>query len=90
MRARHGLSKLLLRHDIRFAGRAWTERHRAWLGKLELREDAAQATPIDYLGAVEALLHRSGSSNASSLRRFPQCRGRTRSAGCAACGASTR
>jgi transposase len=58
MRARHRLSKLLLRHEVRFAGRAWTERHRAWLGKVELREPAAQATLIDYLGAVEALLHR--------------------------------
>jgi transposase len=31
MRARHRLSKLLLRHDVRFAGHAWSERHRAWL-----------------------------------------------------------
>lgn len=58
MRARHRLSKLLLRHDVRFAGRAWTERHRAWLSKVELGEDAAQATLVDYLGAIEALLHR--------------------------------
>src|ERR687895_2404298 len=55
MRARHRLSKLLLRHEVRFDGRAWTERHRAWLGRVELGEDAAQ---VDYLGAVEALLHR--------------------------------
>src|SRR5918992_1688507 len=58
MRARHRLSKLLLRHEVRFDGRAWTERHRAWLGRVELGEDAAQATFVDYLGAVEALLHR--------------------------------
>ena len=58
MRARHRLSKLLLRHEVRFDGRAWTERHRAWLGKVALGEDAAQATFCDYLGAVEALLHR--------------------------------
>jgi transposase len=58
MRARHRLSKLLLRHEVRFVGRAWTERHRAWLGKVKLGEDAAQATFCDYLGAVEALLHR--------------------------------
>jgi transposase len=60
MRARHRLSKLLLRHDVRFEGRAWTERHRAWLAQVELGEDAAQATFVDYLGAVEALLHRKG------------------------------
>jgi transposase len=58
MRARHRLSKLLLRHDVRFDGRAWTERHRAWLAKVELAEGAAQATFVDYLGAVEALIHR--------------------------------
>jgi transposase len=58
MRARHRLSKLLLRHQVRFAGRAWTERHRAWLATVELAEAAAQAAFVDYLGAVEALLHR--------------------------------
>jgi transposase len=58
MRARHRLSKLLLRHDIRFEGKAWTERHRVWLGEVELGEDAAQQAFVDYLGAVEALLHR--------------------------------
>ena len=58
MRSRHRLSKLLLRHDVRFDGRAWTERHRAWLARVQLGEGAAQATFVDYLGAVEALLHR--------------------------------
>ena len=37
MRCRHRLSKLLLRHGIRFDdGRAWTERHRDWLADVEL------------------------------------------------------
>jgi transposase len=58
MRSRHRLSKLLLRHEVRFEGRAWSERHRAWLARVELAEAAAQATFVDYLGAVEALLHR--------------------------------
>jgi transposase len=58
MRARHRLSKLLLRHEVRFDGRAWSERHRAWLSKVELGEQAAQATLEDYRGAIEALLHR--------------------------------
>lgn len=60
MRARHRLSKLLLRHDVRFDGRAWTDRHRAWLAKVRLGESAAQATLDDYRGAIEALLHRRG------------------------------
>src|SRR5213596_2933892 len=38
MRARHRLSKLLLRHDVRFeeSARAWTARHREWLGRVQL------------------------------------------------------
>jgi transposase len=59
MRCRHRLSKLLLRSGIRFDdGRAWTERHRAWLGGLDLGHDAAQATLLDAIGAVDALVHR--------------------------------
>src|SRR6478672_9364608 len=36
MRARHRLSKLLLRHDVRYQDTTsrWGERHRSWLGKL--------------------------------------------------------
>jgi transposase len=58
MRARHRLSKLLLRHELRFEGKAWTERHRAWLATVELAEAPAQTTLVDYRGAIEALLHR--------------------------------
>src|SRR3954469_5571050 len=37
MRCRHRLGKLLLRRGFRFEdGRAWTERHRAWLASVEL------------------------------------------------------
>ena len=37
MRARHRLSKLLLRHGLRFDdGNAWTDRHRQWLATIEL------------------------------------------------------
>lgn len=59
MRARHRLSKLLLRHDVRFeeAARAWTSRHRDWLGRVDLG-GPAQLTLIDYLGAIDALLVR--------------------------------
>src|SRR6266487_2331977 len=59
MRCRHRLSKLLLRHGIRFDdGRAWTERHRAWLADIALGWPAAQATLADAIGAVDALVHR--------------------------------
>jgi transposase len=46
MRARHRLSKLLLRHDVRFDGTAgaWTQRHRQWLSTIELAHRGAQVT----------------------------------------------
>jgi hypothetical protein len=59
MRCRHRLSKLLLRHGIRFDdGAAWTQRHRDWLGTVTLEWPAAQATLLDARGAVDALAHR--------------------------------
>ena len=59
MRCRHRLSKLLLRHGIRFDdGAAWTERHRAWLATIVLGWPAAQATMLDARGAIDALAHR--------------------------------
>jgi len=54
------MSKLLLRHDITFHGPGanWTARHREWLGRLELSDRAAQVTLLDYLGAIDALIVR--------------------------------
>src|SRR3954453_23704478 len=55
MRCRHRLSKLLLRHGIRFEdGSAWTDRHHAWLAGIELGWPAAQATFPDAGGAADA------------------------------------
>ena len=59
MRCRHRLSKLLLRHAIRFDdGPAWTQRHRDWLAMITLPWPAAQATMLDAHGAIDALAHR--------------------------------
>jgi transposase len=59
MRSRHRLSKLLLRHGIRFDdGRAWTHRHREWLNNIALGFPAAQTTLLDAMGAADALVHR--------------------------------
>jgi transposase len=56
MRARHRLSKLLLRHGIRFEdGHAWTDRHRQWLASVVLDWPAAQTTLLDCRGAIDAL-----------------------------------
>ena len=59
MRCRHRLSKLLLRHGIRFDdGPAWWQRHRDWLATIVLEWPAAQATLLDAQGAIDALVHR--------------------------------
>src|SRR5271165_4958883 len=59
MRSRNRLSKLLLRHGIRFDdGPAWTQRHRDWLDQVALEWPAAQATMLDARGAIDALCHR--------------------------------
>jgi transposase len=60
MRARHRLSKLLLRHDVTFdgPGRNWSVAHRQWLGRLQLGDRGAQVTLLDYLGAIDALIAR--------------------------------
>jgi len=61
MRARQRLSKLLLRHDILYEDSAstWTQRHRSWLRAQQLG-GGAQATLLDYLGAIDTLELRRG------------------------------
>ncbi|MGH2944556.1 MAG: IS110 family transposase [Solirubrobacteraceae bacterium] len=72
MRARHRLSKLLLRHDVRFDGtaRAWTVAHRDWLGRVELA-GPAQLALLDYVGAVDALVVRRDSLERHIERLVP-------------------
>lgn len=53
MRARHRLSKLLLRHgEVYEQGRAWTQAHDAWLRRRRLSQPGARAAFDDYYGAV--------------------------------------
>lgn len=55
MRARHRLSKLLLRHGLVYErGRAWTGAHDAWLRRQRLEHPGARAAFEDYHGAVLA------------------------------------
>jgi transposase len=58
MRSRHRLSKFLLRRGLRFAGRAWSQPHGRWLGRLVFDDAPSQAVLIDYRCAVDALVHR--------------------------------
>ena len=60
MSARHRVSKLLLRHDVRFEGteRNWTLPHLRWLAGVRFEHPGSQRAFEDYRGAVEALLVR--------------------------------
>jgi transposase len=74
MRARHRLSKLLLRHGIRFDdGNAWTERHRQWLASVTLQWPAAHATLLDARGAIDALAHRRDNLEREIVAMLPAC-----------------
>jgi len=56
LRAKHRLSKFLLRRGVRppHGVRAWTERHWSWLGQIRLEEPSAQIVLADYLSVVRA------------------------------------
>jgi len=59
MRARHRLSKMLLRRGLHFSqGKAWTDKHRAWLWSLVLDHPAEKAVLDDYLLAVDQVTER--------------------------------
>jgi transposase len=74
MRSRHRLSKLLLRHGIRFDdGHAWTERHQRWLQTVTLDWPAAQTTLLDARGAVDALCHRREQLEREIVALLPDC-----------------
>jgi transposase len=73
MRARHRLSKLLLRHDVRFDGTArnWTVEQLRWLGRVRFERPATQRAFEDYLGAVEAVAIRRDVLEAEIARLLP-------------------
>lgn len=53
MRARHRLSKLLLRHGVVYEdGRAWTRAHEMWLRRIQLEHPGARAAFDDAYGAT--------------------------------------
>ena len=57
-RARHRLSKLLLRRALHFDGKAWTKQHRYWLRTLRFQHEADQAVFGHYLQTIEAFEER--------------------------------
>jgi len=53
MRARHRVTKFLLRRGLTWAGRDWTHTHTTWLRSLQLEVEADRATLADYVRSVE-------------------------------------
>jgi transposase len=60
LRARHRLSKLLLRHGRRFpeGGKAWTLKYMAWVKQMHFAQPAQQFAMLDYLHEVEHMNER--------------------------------
>jgi transposase len=73
MRARHRLSKFLLRRGERYVGGAWTATHMRWLRAHVLDERCAQAAFVDYLAAVELLAGRRGTLIGELEQAIPGC-----------------
>ena len=76
MRARHRLSKMLLRRDLRWKGpgSAWTQRHMSWLRGLRFDDLCSSATFIDYLSGVEMLMARRAALIAALEQVIPDSR----------------
>lgn len=62
MRARHRVTKFLLRRELRWEGSAcaWTRAHWKWLDGIEFSDGPSRAVLADYLCAVRALEQRRG------------------------------
>jgi transposase len=75
MRARHRLSKFLLRRGERYpaAGGSWTAKHLGWIRSLKFDEHCSRATFSDYLGAVELLQTRRGTLIRALEQAIPDC-----------------
>jgi transposase len=73
MRARHRLSKLLLRRGLRYPGPGsnWTLRHMSWLRGLSFDDPCSRASFADYLAAVELLVARRSSLREALERAVP-------------------
>jgi len=53
MRCRQRLGGFLLRQEIAYAGKPWTKKHRAWLGRLEFAEPAHRPMFGELLDALD-------------------------------------
>jgi transposase len=74
MRARHRLSKFLLRRGQRYENtKAWSRGHLRWLHALAFQDPCAQASFADYLAAVELLTGRRATLLGVLEGQIPEC-----------------
>lgn len=74
MRARHRLSKFLLRRELRWEGpgSAWTTNHWRWLHSIEFPDGVSRAVLDDHLAAVTALEQRRSATEAVLEELWPE------------------
>ena len=51
--ARHHLSKFLLRHERKYSGKSWSQKHLEWARRQQFEHEALQRVLVDHLHAVE-------------------------------------
>jgi transposase len=74
MRARHRLSKFLLRRGHRYQeARAWSLKHERWLRALRFDDGCSHASFADYLAAVELLVGRRATLLEVLEQQIPEC-----------------
>ena len=74
MRARHRLSKFLLRRGHRYEQtQAWSRGHMRWLHALRFGDGCSQAAFIDYLAGVELLAGRRSGLLSALEEQIPDC-----------------
>jgi transposase len=74
MRARHRLSKFLLRRGHRYQeARAWGTAHQRWLRALRFQDGCSRATFADYFAAVELLAGRRAALLGVLEQQIPEC-----------------
>jgi transposase len=74
MRARHRLSKFLLRRGHRYLeAKAWSATHGRWLRALSFDDDCSQAVFADYLASVELLAGRRATLLEVLEAQIPEC-----------------
>src|SRR5882724_5834239 len=72
VRCRQRLGSLLLRQHVRYAGKPWTKKHRAWLGRLAFPAPAHRLLMVELLEALDQTQARRDRFNAHIAELAPR------------------